>query len=102
MSPAQGSMICPQCGRLIGVSEEKCPFCGAWRPGMFGMAPKMQRWFGTRLDLIPVIFSACVVLYAASLLLDLSAITRVTGIFDIGREPPPRRLRHHLGLRRHP
>ena len=37
----QGSMICPQCGKLVGVNEEKCPFCGAWRPGLFGYAPEL-------------------------------------------------------------
>lgn len=67
-------MICPQCGKLIGVSEEKCPFCGAWQPGMFGAAPALQRWFGNQLDLIPVIVAVCVVLYVASLVLDLRAI----------------------------
>src|SRR5678816_4315071 len=68
MSP--GSMICPSCGKLIGVGEEKCPFCGAWQPGMFGAAPALQRWFGGRLDLTPMIVTACIVLYVASLALD--------------------------------
>ena len=96
MSPAQGSMICPQCGRLIGVSEEKCPFCGAWRPGMYGMAPKLQRWFGNQLDLIPLIFSSCVVLYVVALLLDLSALTRSFGLFSF--LAPGTRALYQLGM----
>ena len=23
-------MICPSCGKLIGVGEERCPFCGGF------------------------------------------------------------------------
>jgi rhomboid protease GluP len=64
-----GSMVCPNCGKLIGVGEERCPFCGAWRPGLFGFTPSIQRFFGNRLDVIAFITAACVVLYALSLLL---------------------------------
>lgn len=67
-------MICPQCGKLIGVGEEKCPFCGAWQPSMFGAAPALQRWFGSRLDLTPMIVTACIALYVLSLALDLPAV----------------------------
>ena len=73
MSP--GSMICPDCGKLIGVDEERCPFCGAWRPGFYGMTPQLQRLFGGRkLDLNSVIVGACVALYVAALALQPSAI----------------------------
>ena len=79
----QGSMICPQCGKLIGVNEEKCPFCGAWRPGLFGYAPAIQRWFGRRLDLVALIVTSCVILYVAALVLQPPASTpasRVTSV----------------------
>lgn len=76
-------MICPECGKLIGVNEEKCPFCGAWRPGMFGMTPKIQRLFGRQLDLIGVITIACVVLYVLSLALQPGAIFRGGSLFSI-------------------
>jgi rhomboid protease GluP len=77
MSP--GSMICPDCGKLIGVAEERCPFCGAWRPGFYGMTPWIQRFFGRRLDLDRVIVVACVALYALSLALQPSAIFQMAG-----------------------
>jgi len=89
-------MICPSCGRLIGVGEEKCPFCGAWQPGMFGMAPKLQRWFGGQLDLIAPIISVCAVLYVISLLLDLSAITRSFSLFNF--LAPGSRALYQLGM----
>jgi rhomboid protease GluP len=77
MSP--GSMICPGCGKLVGVDEERCPFCGAWRPGLYGMTPRLQRLFGRKLDLNAVIVAACVGLYAVALALQPSAIFQLRG-----------------------
>jgi rhomboid protease GluP len=72
-------MICPGCGKLIGVDEERCPFCGAWRPGLYGMTPRLQRLFGRKLDLNAVIVGACVALYAIALALQPSAIFHPSG-----------------------
>lgn len=72
-------MICPGCGKLIGVDEERCPFCGAWRPGFYGMTPRLQRLFGRRLDLNSIIVGACVALYAAALALEPGAILHPPG-----------------------
>jgi rhomboid protease GluP len=77
MSP--GSMICPDCGKLIGVDEDRCPFCGAWRPSFFGLTPWIQRLFGRRLDLDRVIVVACVALYVLSLALQPRAIFQMQG-----------------------
>lgn len=90
-------MICPSCGKLIGVGEEKCPFCGAWQPGMFGAAPALQRWFGGRLDLTPMIVTACIVLYVASLALDLPAVFQGGfGLFNF--LAPGSRALYQLGM----
>jgi rhomboid protease GluP len=62
-------MVCPSCGKLIGVGEERCPFCGAWRPGLFGLTPAIQRLFGNRIDVIAFITAACIALYGLSLVL---------------------------------
>jgi rhomboid protease GluP len=78
-----GSMICPECGKLIGVGEEKCPFCGAWRPGLYGWTPVIQRLFGRRLDLVHIIATACVALYITSLVLQPEAIFRMRGLFSL-------------------
>jgi rhomboid protease GluP len=75
-------MICPECGKLIGVGEEKCPFCGAWRPGLYGWTPVIQRLFGRRLDLITLIVGTCIVLYVTALALDPSAIFHPGGLFS--------------------
>ncbi len=89
-------MICPQCGKLIGVDEEKCPFCGAWRPGMFGITPRMQKLFGRHLDVIGAITIACVALYVVALLLQPSAIFQMRGIFSI--LSPGGRALYQLGM----
>jgi rhomboid protease GluP len=89
-------MLCPGCGKLIGVGEEKCPFCGAWRPGLYGFTPAIQRLFGRRLDLIGLIVGACVVLYIAALILQPDAIFHPSGIFSI--LSPGTRALYQLGM----
>ena len=89
-------MICPNCGRLIGVTEEKCPFCGAWRPGFFGLAPGMQRLFGRRLDLITLIVTTCIALYVAALVLQPEAILQMQGLFSL--LSPGTRALYQLGM----
>ena len=89
-------MICPECGKLIGVGEAKCPFCGAWRPGLYGWTPVLQRLFGLKLDLIGVIVTSCVFLYVASLVLQPEAILRMSGLFSI--LSPGQRALYQLGM----
>lgn len=91
-----GSMICPECGKLIGVGEQKCPFCGAWRPGLYGWTPVLQRLFGRGLDLIDVIVTACIALYIAALVLQPEAILRGGGLFSF--LSPGSRALYQLGM----
>jgi rhomboid protease GluP len=91
-----GSMICPECGKLIGVGEEKCPFCGAWRPGLYGWTPALQRLFGHRLDLITLIVGTCIALYVTSLVLDPGAIFHPAGLFSF--LSPSQRALYQLGM----
>jgi rhomboid protease GluP len=95
MRQTEGSMLCPHCGKLIGVNEERCPFCGAWRPGMFGYMPTFRRW-SAQIDFTRVIIAACATLYLASLLLQPSAIFSSNGIFNI--LSPSGRALYQLGM----
>lgn len=70
-----GAVICPSCGKLVGVNDERCLSCGRWRPGMWGFAP-LLRALGSGVGLVPGVIGACVVLYATSLLLDPAGIQR--------------------------
>ena len=89
-------MICPSCGKLIGVGEERCPFCGAWRPGLYGAAPALQRLFGRRLDLVAIIVMSCVALYVVALALQPDAILRPRGLFSL--LSPGTRALYQLGM----
>lgn len=79
MRQVQGSVVCPQCGRLVGVNEEKCPFCGAWRPGLFGWATVLRRALGGRLDLFTLVGGACATLYALALLMSVAGGEDIIG-----------------------
>jgi len=96
MRQTQGAMICPNCSKLIGVNEDRCPFCGAWRPGLFGWTPALQRLFGNRIDVVTLIVSSCVVLYVVSLALQPEAIFRMSGLFSI--LSPGQRALYQLGM----
>jgi rhomboid protease GluP len=96
MRQSRGSIVCPSCGKLIGISEPRCPFCGAWRPGLFGWAPALQHLFRGRLNLVSLIVATCVVLYAVSLLLEPEAITSPRGMLSF--LSPGSRALYQLGM----
>ena len=96
MRQVQGSVVCPQCGRLVGVNEPQCPFCGAWRPGLFGWATVLRRALGGRLDLFSVIVTACVTLYALACLLQPEALLESRGLLSL--LSPGRRALFQLGM----
>ena len=37
-----GSVVCPSCGSLVGVNDERCYTCGRANPGMWGFAPALR------------------------------------------------------------
>lgn len=96
MRQVQGSVVCPQCSRLVGVREEKCPFCGAWRPGLFGWATVLRRSLGGRLDLFTLVVGACGTLYAVALLLQPDAILQGGGLMSL--LSPGTRALYQLGM----
>ncbi|MEE3202300.1 MAG: rhomboid family intramembrane serine protease [Acidobacteriota bacterium] len=96
MRQAQGSIVCAQCNQLVGINEETCPFCGAWRPGLFGWAPVLRSVIGTRLDQITLIVGATVTLYVLALLLQPEAIMEASGFLSI--LSPGGRALYQLGM----
>ncbi|MCE2437871.1 MAG: rhomboid family intramembrane serine protease [Candidatus Latescibacteria bacterium] len=71
----------PQWSVLISTEEKKCPYCGAYRPGLWGLGPSLSRLFGSKIDVLTLIPTACVALYVISLLLDLDAALSMRGGF---------------------
>ena len=91
-----GSIVCAECNRLVGINEERCPYCGAWRPGLFGFAPFLRSLVGARLDPIVLVTAAAVTLYALALLLEPEAIFRASGLLSI--LSPGGRALYQLGM----
>src|SRR5688572_17399212 len=74
-----GSVVCPSCGQLVGVQDERCLNCGRWNPGMRGFAPFLNR-LGRDFGCIPVVMGTCTALYATSRL--ISGEVRVGGFMS--------------------
>ena len=72
-----GSVVCPSCGRLVGVNDAKCFNCGRPRPGMWGFTPLLRR-LGQDLGFTELVIGGCALLYVGTLLVDLGNI-RVAG-----------------------
>ena len=64
-----GSVVCPSCGRLVGVNDETCLNCGRRNPGLWGFSQAFRR-LGQDFGFTPAVIGGCVTLYAVSLLLD--------------------------------
>ncbi len=96
MRQVAGSLVCPSCGKLVGVNEPRCPYCDAWRPGLFGFAPVLQRLVGNRIDLVSLILMACISLYAAALLLQPEALLSGRGLLSF--LSPGNRALYQLGM----
>ncbi len=67
--PTEGSIVCPNCGRLVGVRDAECFNCGRRNPGLWGFAPLLQR-AGLTFGFTELVFTACVAMFAVSLLSD--------------------------------
>ncbi|HEX2254499.1 MAG TPA: rhomboid family intramembrane serine protease [Thermoanaerobaculia bacterium] len=68
-----GSVVCPSCGKLVGVNDPKCWECGRPYPGMFGYAPLFRR-LGRDLGFVQIVTWSCVALFVATLISDTSGI----------------------------
>lgn len=78
------TLLCPSCGKLIHVSEPRCPYCDTVRPGLWGVTPTLQRLFGQRLDLVLATTAATVLLYALTCGIDLQGVGLSASLFDLG------------------
>ena len=68
-----GSVVCPACGNLVGVNDEKCFTCGRWNPGLWGYAPLLKR-LGQDLGFTQLVMWGCIVLYILTLAVDINGI----------------------------
>jgi len=68
-----GSVVCPSCGSLVGVRDDKCYTCGRANPGLWGFGPALRQ-FGANFGFAPMIVGACVTLWVVTLLMSGSNI----------------------------
>ncbi|MFQ5707728.1 MAG: rhomboid family intramembrane serine protease [bacterium] len=77
-----GSILCPNCGKLISANASECVHCGMKNPNLWGMSGYLRKILGGQMSFIPVISAVCVVLYVISLLLDPSALLQTHGFLS--------------------
>jgi len=85
-----GSVVCPSCGSLVGVRDDKCYTCGRANPGLWGFAPVLRQ-LGADLGFVPLVIAGSVVLYVLSLVLSGRNMAVVGGAFSI-LSPSPQAL----------
>jgi rhomboid protease GluP len=68
-----GSVVCPGCGSLVGVNDDRCYNCGRWNPSMWGFSP-LIRSLGQDLGFVYVIMGGTIALYVVMLTLSGSDI----------------------------
>lgn len=59
-----GSILCPSCGKLVGVSDEQCFYCGRKRPGMWGLTSVLGG-LGRALPFESIVTGGCGFLFMA-------------------------------------
>ncbi len=77
-----GSVVCPSCGSLVGVNDDKCYSCGRANPGLWGFAP-MLRQLGSDLGFVPLVVGGSATLYVLTLLASGSELQPYSGGMNI-------------------
>jgi rhomboid protease GluP len=65
--------VCPSCGSLVGVRDDKCYNCGRSNPGLWGYAP-LLRQLGNDFGFAPVVIAGSSIMYVLTLLFSGNAI----------------------------
>jgi len=60
--------VCPSCGSLVGVRDDKCYTCGRRNPGLWGFGPALRN-LGVNFGFAPLVVGACVTLWVITVLL---------------------------------
>jgi len=68
-----GSVVCPSCGSLVGVRDDKCYTCGRSNPGLWGFGPALRQ-IGVNLGFAQIVVGACVTLWVITLLMSGAGI----------------------------
>lgn len=80
--PRTGSILCPSCGKLVGVNDDVCWSCGRKNPGMWGLTSVFRR-LGRDMGFMQVVIGGSVFLYLAMLAVDPTGV-RMGSLFNLG------------------
>ena len=69
----QGSVVCPSCGRLVGVRDARCFSCGAPNPSLFGFSPLLRR-IGGENAFSNLLIGGCGLMYIIELVLSRDSL----------------------------
>ena len=64
------SLLCPNCKKLISVSEKKCPYCGTGNPAAWWKNNSLARLFNNPYRMVKAIIGLNIFVYVVSLLLN--------------------------------
>ena len=65
-------MVCPSCGSLVGVRDDRCYNCGRKNPGLWGFGPALRR-LGTDFGFRELVVGANVTMWLVTLLVTMLA-----------------------------
>ncbi len=73
-----GSVVCPSCGSLVGVRDERCYTCGRANPGLWGFGPALRQ-LGADFGFVPLVIGASSTVYLLTLLMSGNQLQVVGG-----------------------
>jgi rhomboid protease GluP len=76
-----GSVVCPSCGSLVGVRDEKCYMCGRSNPSLWGFAPVLRQ-LGSDLGFVPLVIGGCTIVYLLTLIASAGNSQMLSGGFS--------------------
>jgi rhomboid protease GluP len=74
-----GSVICPSCGSLVGVNDDRCYSCGRAQPALWGFAPVLRQ-LGADLGFVPLVIGTCTVMYLLTLVTSSGGVMSGSGL----------------------
>lgn len=79
----RSTLHCPRCRRLISKNSTACAYCGLKRPNLYASVPLLGELLRGQISFIDPITFICVILYAISLLLDISNVLSFGNLFSL-------------------
>jgi len=77
-----GSVVCPSCGSLVGVRDDRCYTCGRANPGLWGFGPALRN-LGADLGFVPLVVGGSSIVYVITLLASGGDFQVMGGLFSI-------------------